>query len=298
MISIFKQLVGKLLNISFLVSCYVAKFWSLKAKKSNNSLAPTSVNSSGLEGKVVIVTGASGGVGLATTTALLAAGCKVFALDIVPAPKITHDNFAFLRVNLTEERAPEQIVDLCQEVYGRIDALLNIAGLTDKLASVEHVTDQDWDRIIAVNLTAPVRLMRAVVKVMKKQGKGGVVVNVASKAGTSGAVAGVAYTSSKHGLVGATKNTAFLMKSDGIRCNAICPGVIATPMNAPPDFSKFDLSSMMKIKAVSELVMSPLTGSGMLDPSAFTSMVLFLLSDGAEAINGAIIPIDNAWSTL
>ncbi|KAF8982213.1 hypothetical protein BDQ17DRAFT_1437997 [Cyathus striatus] len=277
----------------------MAKFWS---QKPNNSLTalnqPTTINSSGLEGKVVIVTGASGGVGLATTRALLAAGCFVFGVDISPPPPISSENFAFFQVNLTDASAPAQIVEQCLEAFGgRIDALLNIAGISDHLASVDKYTDEVWEKVIAVNLTAPVRLMREVVKVMKKQ-KSGCIVNVASKAGTSGAVAGVAYTASKHGLVGATMNTAFLLRSDGIRCNAISPGAIAAPMNAPPDFSKFDLGSMMKTKAVAEIVMNPLTGRGMLDPTAFSSMMLFLISDGAQAISGAIIPMDNAWSTL
>ncbi|KAF8990225.1 hypothetical protein BDQ17DRAFT_1313975 [Cyathus striatus] len=300
MANILQQLAGRLLTWSYLFSCYMAKFWSQKSKNSVGGPVnqPTTINSSGLEGKIVIVTGASGGVGLATTNALLAAGCLVFGVDISPPPPISSENFIFLQTNLTEASAPDLVVDQCLEAFGgRIDALLNIAGVTDHLASVENVADDLWERVIAINLTAPVKLMRSVVKVMKKQ-KGGCIVNVASKAGTSGAVAGVAYTASKHGLVGVTKNTAFLMKSEGIRCNAVCPGAIATSMNAPPNFSKFDLGSMMKIKAVSELVMNPLTGRGMLDPNAFTTMIMFLLSDGAEAINGAIIPMDNAWSTL
>lgn len=93
----------------------------------------------------------------------------------------------------------------------------------DQNSGADNVLDEDWDRIIAVNLTAPVRLMREVLKVMKAQ-KSGSIVNVSSKAGISGAVAGVAYTASKHGIVGVTKNTAWLFKDEGIRCNAICPG--------------------------------------------------------------------------
>ena len=80
-----------------------------------------------------------------------------------------------------------------------------------------------WDRVIAVNLTAPVKLMRAVLPTMKEQKKG-VIVNVASRASFSGASAGLAYTASKHGLVGATKNTAWRFRNEGIRCNAVCPG--------------------------------------------------------------------------
>jgi NAD(P)-dependent dehydrogenase (short-subunit alcohol dehydrogenase family) len=92
-------------------------------------------------------------------------------------------------------------VKACIEAFGRrIDILLNVAGIMDLNHSADTVEDAMWDRVIAVNLTAPVKLMREVLVVMKEQGYGSIV-NVASKAGTSGAVAGVAYTSSKHGLV-------------------------------------------------------------------------------------------------
>jgi NAD(P)-dependent dehydrogenase (short-subunit alcohol dehydrogenase family) len=97
----------------------------------------------------------------------------------------------------------------------------------DRNEGVETLSDETWEKVMAVNLTAPVRLMREVVGVMKSQEdgeKGGSIVNVSSKAGISGAVAGVAYTASKHALVGVTKNTAWLYKNDGVRCNAVCPG--------------------------------------------------------------------------
>ena len=104
-----------------------------------------------------------------------------------------------------------------------------MAGIIDRNEGVETLNDEVWEKVMAVNLTAPVRLMREVVGVMKTQGggengKGGSIVNVSSKAGISGAVAGVAYTASKHALVGVTKNTAWLYKDDGVRCNAVCPG--------------------------------------------------------------------------
>ena len=124
-------------------------------------------------------------------------------MDISPKPKSlqSEKNFAFLQCNLLESDSPAKVIKDCLETYGeRIDALLNVAGMMDTNNSVDTLEDAAWDRIIALNLTAPVKLMREVVPVMLKQG-GGSIVNVSSKAGLSGAVAGVAYTSSKHGLV-------------------------------------------------------------------------------------------------
>lgn len=107
-------------------------------------------------------------------------------------------------MNLTEEGAPEKVVEEAIAAFGRLDGLLNIAGVMDTNNSVDTLTDALWDRCIAVNLTAPVKLMRAAVPHMIKAG-GGSIVNVASKAGMSGAAAGVAYTASKHGLVSRTR---------------------------------------------------------------------------------------------
>lgn len=105
----------------------------------------------------------------------------------------------------------------------RIDVLANVAGIMDAYEAADVVTDAQWNHIIGVNLTAPTRLIRAVLPFMKAK-KSGSIINVASKSGLSGAAAGVAYTASKHGLLGVTKHTAWRFHSEGIRCNAILPG--------------------------------------------------------------------------
>jgi len=152
----------------------------------------------------------------------------VLGVDRSAAPDTVSqgETFAFHQVDITEASAPPAIVAATCRAFPhskRIDILVNNAGVMDLNAGVATLLDETWDRVIAVNLTAPVKLMREVVNVMKENG-GGSIVNVSSKAGQSGAAAGIAYTTSKHGLIGATKNTAWLYKEEGIRCNAICPG--------------------------------------------------------------------------
>ncbi|KAK7448424.1 hypothetical protein VKT23_013687 [Stygiomarasmius scandens] len=252
------------------------------------------------EKQVAIITGASNGIGLATVNAFLSSGeWNVFGVDLSAAPtSVAGANFHFLQINITQEDAPAKIVSACQASFGsRIDALLNVAGVMDKNAGVDNLLDEDWDRIIAVNLTAPVRLMREVVNVMKEQ-RSGCIVNVASKAGMSGAAAGVAYTASKHGLVGATKNTAWFYKEEGIRCNVICPGSVVTNIlsNSGSDLSKMDKFGTFKLKPIVEMHRPNITDG--LDPSCPANLVLFLASDAAKGVNGAIVPIDNAWSTI
>ena len=161
------------------------------------------------------MTGASSGIGLATATALLEYEALVFGVDLSPAPSTlsTNSHFKNYQCNLVSKTAPEDVVQACLSAFpaGRIDVLLNVAGVMDLYNSVDSLIDEDWDRVVAVNLTAPVRLMREVVKVwleegdaMKKEGRNGrgkAIVNVSSKAGQSGAVSGIAYAASKHGLV-------------------------------------------------------------------------------------------------
>jgi len=129
-------------------------------------------------------------------------GAKILACDIAEAPEsvLSLQECHFVRVNLAEAGAADKVVEEAVAAFGRIDGLLNVAGVMDTNNSVDTLTDALWDRVIAINLTAPVKLMRAVVPHMIKAG-GGSIVNVASKAATSGAIAGVAYTASKHGIV-------------------------------------------------------------------------------------------------
>ncbi|KAG7094572.1 hypothetical protein E1B28_005400 [Marasmius oreades] len=178
--------------------------------------------------KIAIITGASSGIGLAASTTFLASDWNVFGVDLSPAPESLMSNttnFSFLKVDITQSDAPSQIVAAAKSAFSssRIGALLNVAGIMDKHAGVDKLLDADWEKVMAVNLNAPVKLMREVINDMKANG-GGSIVNVCSKASVSGAVAGAAYTASKHALFGITKNTAWMYKDEGIRCNAIAPG--------------------------------------------------------------------------
>lgn len=177
------------------------------------------------ENKVVVITGCSSGIGLAATTLLLARSATVFGIDIAPPPQtLSSPTFTFHQADLTAPNAASDAIAACIQTHGpRIDVLANVAGIMDAFASADSVSDSEWERVLAINLTVPVRLMAAVLPSMKAH-KSGAIVNVASRAALSGAVAGVAYTASKHGLVGATKNVAWRFHGEGIRCNAVLPG--------------------------------------------------------------------------
>ncbi|KAK5195821.1 hypothetical protein LTR92_004762 [Exophiala xenobiotica] len=251
-----------------------------------------------LENKVVIVTGAASGIALATSEVLLSYGAKVLGCDIGAMPAsvsaANEANFSFLQCDLTQEDSAKAVVQRCQHIFGaRIDALCNIAGIMDNNSSVDSYEDEIWERNIAINMTAPARLMREVVPVMLAQGGGGSIVNTASFAALSGAAAGICYTACKHAMVGMTKNVAFRFKDDKIRCNAVCPGGVRTNIMSSVDLSKMDRQAMAKMK--------PLHDLGLADPakpSDIADVIAFLVSDMSRHVSGAIIPVDKGLSTI
>lgn len=156
-----------------------------------------------VQNKIVIITGCSSGIGLATARLFLERKAVVFGIDIGAIPQKLadeHSTFTFHQADLTEKDAVDQAVARCQQEHGRIDVLVNCAGVSDGWSSADTLHEDEWERVMAINLTVPIRLMKAVLPFMKEQ-KSGCIVNVASKAGVSGAASGIAYTASKHGLV-------------------------------------------------------------------------------------------------
>lgn len=152
-------------------------------------------------GKVAIITGAASGIGLATVKLFLASHAKVVAVDIsalkdvelLTAAKDEKGSLVFHSADLTSKNAPMDIVDLAIKRFGRVDILANVAGIVDGFGTAVTVTDEMMDRVLDVNLKAPVRLMAAALPKMVDQGEG-VIVNVSSKAGLSGACSGIACT--------------------------------------------------------------------------------------------------------
>ncbi len=161
-------------------------------------------------GRVAIITGCSGGIGLATTLLFLKQQYQVFGVDQIPFDYSIlntlpggnyQERFHFHQGDLTAEGECDNVVRICVGAFGhRVDVLANTAGMMDHFASADSFTDDEWNSVLAINLTVPARLMRAVLPFMKARVKGAIV-NVCSKAGVSGAAAGLAYTASKHGLV-------------------------------------------------------------------------------------------------
>lgn len=234
-----------------------------------------------------VVTGAGSGIGRATALALAWAGASVVAVDMAESglaavERLGGPEIHALAADITDPATPAQIL---ARAGGRVDVLINVAGIMDGFLAAHEVDDETWDRMLAVNLTAPQRLMRAVLPGMLEAGRG-TIVNVASEAGLKGGCAGAAYTS-KHGLVGLTRNTAFLYATKGIRVNAVAPGPVATGLR--PDFR-----SSLAAERLPDLIKASI--SGIATAEQIAEAVLWLAGPASGNVTGAILASDGGWS--
>lgn len=170
-----------------------------------------------------------------------------------------------------------------EEKFGQIDILVNNAGILESgLKPVDRFTDEDLDRIIETNQKGTMRCMRAATKRMKA---GASIVNIASVAGEKGC-GGAVYVSTKAAVIGVTKHTALRFQATGIRCNAICPGTIVTPMVAGTTAADMDPDMMGAMAAHSNLQTQPCM------PGDVANIALFLASDESRALTGQILVSD------
>ena len=245
-------------------------------------------------GKVAIVTGAGSGIGLSTAKQIIGEGGKVIAVDVVKerldeAAAAIGAQYVPVALDIT---APEAAATVAAAAGDQVYILVNNAGIMDGFVPTAEVTDEMWDKVLAINLTSMMRLIRHFLPGMIKAGHGAIV-NVASEAALR-TCAGVAYTVSKHAVVGLTKNTAMVYSKDGIRCNAIAPGAVAT-----------NVDGQFRSQVAGERV-GPALGATMMavtdkpsDPDWLAQAICFLADDEAASfINGVILPVDGGWSAV
>jgi NAD(P)-dependent dehydrogenase (short-subunit alcohol dehydrogenase family) len=247
-----------------------------------------------LENKIAVVTGAGSGIGLATARLFVAQGATVVAVDwhadaIAAAVADIGGSIIGMTGNVADEAHSVAMVDRAVAEYGRIDILVNNAGVMDLFQSVADVDNETWRRCMSVNVDGPMYAMRRAVPLMLAQG-GGSIVNIASVAAIGGGAAGAAYTASKHALIGLTKSTAYQYAKLGLRCNALAVGGVSTNIMDSVKNSKLDQAALERMGAYHA------SNPGTLDPIDIANAVLFLASDEARHLNGAVLPVDMGWS--
>jgi NAD(P)-dependent dehydrogenase (short-subunit alcohol dehydrogenase family) len=189
--------------------------------------------------------------------------------------------------DITDPASAARLVERAVEAFGRIDVLANVAGILDNMLAPHEVDDATWERVMRVNVDAPMRLTRAVLPHLRARGSGAVV-NVASQASIRGGTAGIAYTTSKHALLGQTRSVAWMYAPEGIRCNAVLPGGVATNIA-----STLDAPSSWALDRISPLIG---TAPSLAQPEDVAPLISWLASDEASNVNGAAITSDGGWA--
>ncbi|GAB2921416.1 SDR family NAD(P)-dependent oxidoreductase [Streptomyces mayteni] len=249
----------------------------------------------GLKNASAVVTGGGSGIGRATALRLAAAGARLVVADIdAPAAErvraeIEAGGSTAVTVvgDLGDQAVVDAVVATAVDRFGRLDVLVNNAGVMDDMSATADVTDAMWERLLTVNLTAPFRLTRAALPVMLAQGSGAIV-NTASEASLRGSAAGTAYTVSKWGVAGLTLSTAVMYRDTGIRINAVAPGGTRTNIAVSPGPGRGPRAIGAHRAAVGRVA----------EADELAAAIVFLASDAASNINGVVLPVDNGWSAV
>jgi NAD(P)-dependent dehydrogenase (short-subunit alcohol dehydrogenase family) len=237
-----------------------------------------------LDDKVAVITGAGSGMGRASAQVFVREGAKVLGADISGREKETADElgdaFVAFHGDVSNEQEVEAMFTAALETFGRVDAVLNVAGIGGA-GRMEDVTVDDYDRIMGVNLRGVMLGTKHAIRAMLLTG-GGAIINWSSTGGMNGSQIPVGiYSASKAGVIAFTKQAAIENAAKGIRANAICPGLIVTELSG-------GRAAIEKFPKLVEA--APMRRAG--EPEEVAELACFLASDRAPFLTGAVIPID------
>ena len=248
-----------------------------------------------LENKTVLVTGASSGMGKAITALFAQEGANVVAVarrkerldELVASLCDAPGRVAVFVGDVSQENVCSDMIDFAVQQFGRLDVLVNNAGIMDDMGPIGEVTDERIEKVFSTNVFGPMYAMRKAVQVFLSQGNGGNIINIASLGGLR-SCAGAVYCASKAAVISLTKNTAYMYIPNAIRCNAIAPGGIATEISSSMGIP--NMNGYNRVKNV--MATAPAVGS----PEQIASAALFLASDDSSYVNGDVLLVDGGWA--
>ncbi|MBP0446985.1 SDR family oxidoreductase [Roseomonas sp. SSH11] len=254
----------------------------------------------GLRGRLALVTGSTGGLGLAVARRLAADGCDILLHGLAPAEEAEETRTALERdfgVDVAYHRAdlaqPAQIEVLMAEA-GRVDILVNNAA-TRHFAPVDAMPPEHWDADLAVNLSAAFHTIRLALPAMRAAGWGRIV-NMSSIYGLIGTPDRVGYVVTKTGLIGLTRAVAIETARMGITCNALCPGTSLTPGIDQRIQGVMEADGLDRDGATAAVLRGKQPTGRFVETTAVADMVAFLCSESGRDVTGAVLPMDGGWS--
>jgi len=250
-----------------------------------------------MSSRSVLITGAASGIGLAMAEAFAGAGHHLMLADLEQsdgAAVAQRLNAAFCAADLARSRDCSRLIDATMGQLGRIDILINNAGL-QRVSPIEDFTDEDWDRLIAVMLNAPFRLIRGAWPSMKARGWGRII-NIASIHALVASPNKAAYVAAKHGLLGLTRTAALEGGAHGITVNALCPAYVRTALVENQIADQARIHGLPEEDVIERVMLEPAAVKRLIEPSEVAALALYLCSDAAASISGAALPVDGAWT--
>ena len=259
-----------------------------------------------LAGKCAVVTGSTSGIGLGIAEALARRGANIVVNSFTERPEdhaiaervqaLGGGEAAYLKADMADGRECRRLVEKAAKRFGGVDILVNNAGI-QHVAPIEEFPVEQWDRIIAINLSSAFHTTAAALPLMRRRGWGRVV-NISSAHGLTASPYKSAYISAKHGIIGLTKTTALETAGQNITANAVCPGYVLTPLVEAQIPDQMKAHGMDRETVIREVMLERQPSRQFATVEQIGGTVAFLCSADADQITGTTISVDGGWTAL
>ena len=277
---------------------------SQEPKDSTGADSRTARGIGDLKGQVAVITGSTSGIGLALARAVAAGGGEVVLNGLGDPAEIERTRadleassgvrILYHPADMTRSEEIADMIAFAQRELGRLDILVNNAGI-QHVESIEKFPTDQWEKIIAINLSSAFYATREAIPIMKAQGRGRII-NMASAHGLVASPFKSAYVAAKHGVIGFTKTVALELARDNITCNAICPGFVETPIVTRQIADQARTRNMTEEQVLTDVILAAQPTKRFVTTDELTGIFLYLVSDLGASANGASFSIDGGWT--